>query len=277
MWIWSPLRECSGDSATPYYRIYLIIQDMEDDFSDIEVAVFDLDGTINYGENIIPGAKETVEFMRSRGIKVVFATNNSGKTRQSLTERMHRLGIDCEVKDMYNSGYVAVRLVKEKGFRNAYVVGSDTFKEEISEVTNLVDEEHADTLIVGIDLNFDYERMTLALRAALRSNTIIFCNEDVSYIGEGEKIYAGAGAMTTVVSTCSGKRPDYVVGKPNTPMFELISRDTGVPCNKMVMIGDSYRSDVGFARNAGAKCILIGKDRDDVVCVPNIGCIPKLF
>ena len=250
---------------------------MKGDFSDVRVAVFDLDGTVNYGEKVIPGAKETIEFFRSRGIKVVFATNNSGKTRQALTDKMHRLGIDCDVEDMYNSGYVAVRLVEEKGLRNTYVVGSESFRDELSKVTNLVDEEHADTLVVGIDLEFDYERMTLAVRAALRSDTIIFCNEDVSYIGEGEKIYAGAGAMTTVVSTCSGKRPDYVVGKPNTPMFELISRNTGVPCDRMVMIGDSYRSDVGFARNAGAKCILIGEMRDDVVCVPNIGEIPKLF
>ena len=250
---------------------------MKDDFSDVEVAVFDLDGTINYGEKVIPGARETMEFLRSKGIKVVFATNNSGKTRQYLTDKMHRLGIDCEVDDMYNSGYVAVRLVEEKELKNTYVVGSDTFKDELSKVTNLVDEEHADTLVVGIDLEFDYNRMTLALRAALRANTIIFCNEDVSYIGEGEKIYAGAGAMTTVVSTCSGKKPDHVVGKPNTPMFELISKNTGVPCDRMVMIGDSYRSDVGFARNAGAKCILIGEERDDVVCVPEIGRIPELF
>jgi ribonucleotide monophosphatase NagD (HAD superfamily) len=119
--------------------------------------------------------------------------------------------------------------------------------------------------------------MTLALRAALRSKTMIFCNEDVSYVGEGEKIYAGAGAMTAVVSTCSGKRPDYVVGKPNTPMFDLISKNTGTPFERMVMIGDSYRSDVGFAKNAGAKCILIGDERDDVVCVPTIGDIPGLF
>lgn len=250
---------------------------MKEDFSDVEVAVFDLDGTVNYGESIIPGAKGTIDFLRSKGIRIVFATNNSGKTRQFLTEKMHRLGIECDVEDMYNSGYVAVRLVEEKGFRNTYVVGSDSFKDELSKVTNLVDEEHADTLVVGIDTKFDYERMSLALRAALRANTIIFCNEDVSYIGDGEKIYAGAGAMTAVVSTCSGKRPDYVVGKPNTPMFELISRNTGVPCERMVMIGDSYRSDVGFARNAGAKCILIGEERDDVVCVPDVGSIPDLF
>lgn len=250
---------------------------MIDQFLDVKVAVFDLDGTINYGESIIPGAKETVDALRAKGIKVIFATNNSGKTRGYLTEKLKRLGIECDVDDVYNSGYVAVRLIEEKGFRNTYVVGSDTFKEEVSKVTNLVDEEHADTLVVGIDTKFDYERMSLGIRAAIRSRTIVFCNEDATYIGDGEKIYAGSGAMTSVISYCSGKRPDYIVGKPNTPMFDLISRNTGVPCNEMVMVGDSYRSDVGFARNAGAKAILIGDMRDDVVCVPDIAGVRTLF
>jgi HAD superfamily hydrolase (TIGR01450 family) len=250
---------------------------MEADFSGIKAAVFDLDGTVNYGDKIIPGAKETIDFLRSKGIRILFATNNSGKTRQFLTDKLHRLGIECDVEDVYNSGYVAVRLVEEKGLRNTYVVGSNSFKEELSKVTNIVDEDHADTLVVGIDTRFDYERMTAALRAALRSETIIFCNEDVSYIGEGERIFPGAGAMTGFITNCSGKRPDYIVGKPNTPMFDLISKNTGIPCSEMVMIGDSYRSDVGFARNAGAKCILIGEERDDVVCVPTVRDIQGLM
>ena len=250
---------------------------MKEDLSNVRAAVFDLDGTVNYGEKIIPGAKETIDFLRSKGIRILFATNNSGKTRGFLTEKLRRLGIECEEGDVYNSGYVAVRLIEEKGLRNVYVVGSNSFKDEISKVSNLVDEDHADTLVVGIDTRFDYERMTAALRAALNSKTIVFCNEDVSYIGEGERIFPGAGAMTSFVRTCSGKEPDHIVGKPNTPMFELISRNTGIPCEEMVMIGDSYRSDVGFARNAGAKCILIGEERDDVVCVPDVGSIPKLF
>ena len=245
--------------------------------SELQAAVFDLDGTVYYGNDLIPGAKETISFFREKGLRVLFATNNSGRTRSSLTRKLNRLGIECVEDDVYNSGYVAVRFVEERGLKNIYVVGSAPFKEEMAQVSNMTDEEHADTLVVGIDLEFDYEEMTRAIRAALRADTIIYCNQDMTYLGEGGKVFPGSGAMTSVITNCSGKEPDYVVGKPFTPMFELISRNTGIPCDKMVMIGDSYGSDVGFARNAGAEAIFIGEGHDDVVSVRDVGDIPHLF
>ena len=156
--------------------------------SELQAAVFDLDGTVYYGNDLIPGAKETISFFREKGLRVLFATNNSGRTRSSLTRKLNRLGIECVEDDVYNSGYVAVRFVEERGLKNIYVVGSAPFKEEMAQVSNMTDEEHADTLIVGIDLEFDYEEMTRAIRAAMRADTIIYCNQDMTYLRRGQGV-----------------------------------------------------------------------------------------
>ena len=44
--------------------------------NDIDVVLFDLDGTIYYGSKIIDGANETIDYFRKNGKKIYFTTNN---------------------------------------------------------------------------------------------------------------------------------------------------------------------------------------------------------
>ena len=46
---------------------------------DLECFVFDMDGTINLGETLIPGALELIQSLQARRIKFFFFTNNSSK------------------------------------------------------------------------------------------------------------------------------------------------------------------------------------------------------
>lgn len=43
----------------------------------IDCFAFDLDGTIYIDRTLIDGAKETIDFLREKGKKVIFLTNNS--------------------------------------------------------------------------------------------------------------------------------------------------------------------------------------------------------
>ena len=45
--------------------------------SDFDAILFDLDGTIYWGTELIPGANDTIAFFRNNGKKVFFTTNNS--------------------------------------------------------------------------------------------------------------------------------------------------------------------------------------------------------
>ena len=56
----------------------------------LECFVFDMDGTINLGNTLIPGALELIEELRTRDIKFFFFTNNSSKSPAEYVKKARK-------------------------------------------------------------------------------------------------------------------------------------------------------------------------------------------
>ena len=56
-------------------------------------CIFDLDGTVYRGEEIIPGAPQTIAELRRRNYGVVFLSNKPLQRRPAYAEKLTRLGI----------------------------------------------------------------------------------------------------------------------------------------------------------------------------------------
>ena len=70
----------------------------------------------------------------------------------------------------------------------------------------------------------------------------------------------GCGAMVGSIIASADKRPDFVVGKPNTYILSNISKAFGVKNHEIMVVGDSYESDIRMAINYNSKAILIGSN-----------------
>ena len=57
-----------------------------------EGYVFDLDGTIYLGDELLPGAKRLIEELRELGKKVAFLSNNPTKDPRMYADKLTRLG-----------------------------------------------------------------------------------------------------------------------------------------------------------------------------------------
>lgn len=189
------------------------------------------------------------------------------------------MGISCEEEQVFSSGWATLEYLRSVKASDIWVVGTDMFVNEISKEFTTVDTpEDAEILVVGFDPFFDYNHLTNALRAANACRIMIFCNEDTSYVGNMGKIYPGCGGMTFAISGCSGRAPDFIVGKPNPYMMSLITSSTGLNPNNILVVGDSYDSDVCFAKNSGANAILISNiEHVDVCTVRDICQVPGIL
>lgn len=230
--------------------------------SNVKVILLDLDGTVYQGNKLISGAEEFIEKVRSSGLRVLFCTNNSSKPRSYIARKLTGMGIPCTDEDVISSGYMAIQYVISNDLNNVYVSGTEDYRMEFQKYgADLVDESEADNLVLSMDMDYNYSKMTKAVRAALRSKKIILCNQDRLFPKE-DGVYPGCGAIVASVLFCSNRSADIVLGKPSTYMLEHASKITGCSAYEMVVIGDSLESDIAMAEAYGSPSILIGSKRE---------------
>lgn len=244
----------------------------------MRAVVFDLDGTIYYGTEIIEGANDVIEFFRKKGLQIFFLTNNSTKTRQEIYQRLLNIGVNCEMKEVMTSGYVAAMYAKKEKMKDIFIFGSENLKTEFrQEGIEVVEGENAHNLLIGYNPDFTYEDITNALRVALKANHIIACNKERYFPGTNAKIMPGCGAMVAPIEWCANREADYVIGKPNTLMLDIICETYQFLKSEIIMVGDTYESDIVMAQRAGCSSVYVGKNYyNDTICVTDIRQITNL-
>ena len=229
----------------------------------IKAVLLDLDGTVYNGSVLIDGAKEAVEGIRRMGLKLFFFTNNSGKSRQAVADKLEGMGIPCTKDDVISSAYTCARYLKDNGIDNVYVSGTDGLREEIKAFgTSIVGPDSMDAVVIGMDPNYDYQRMTEALNAVLCCKILIACNRDrVFPCSKGA--CPGCGAMVSSIEHCSGRKADVTIGKPERHMFDLVMNMLDADAGELLVVGDTYDSDILMAERCGAPYYFIRPESED--------------
>jgi 4-nitrophenyl phosphatase len=235
----------------------------------IKAVIFDLDGVLYRGERALPGAVDVVARLRKSGKRVLYATNNSTRTRQEYVERLRGFGFPCDIDDVITSAWATARYLVNKGLRprDPLVVGMAGLRTELKDV-GLLQHEHAvphpftaasgepaDIVIVGLHQAVTYDDLAEAQRALVAGAPFIAANKDIAYPVEG-RLLPGAGAIVAALETATG-RVAVCVGKPEPFMFQEALRRAGASGDEAVVVGDSLQTDVLAAHRVGAIGILI--------------------
>lgn len=235
----------------------------------VRVVIFDLDGVLYRGERPLPGALETVERLRAAGTRVIYATNNSTRTRADYVTRLRAFGFPCELDDVVTSAYATARYLARKGLhpKDPLIVGGRGLHEELREA-GVIDREHevlpfaeaagrppADLVVVGLKQDFTYDDLAEAQRALLAGAPFVAANKDVSFPVEG-RLLPGAGAIVAALENATG-RVAVCIGKPEPFMFEEALRRAGARGEDAVVVGDSLATDMLAAHRVGARGVLI--------------------
>ncbi|MBR5707767.1 MAG: haloacid dehalogenase, partial [Oscillospiraceae bacterium] len=83
------------------------------DVSNIDLFLFDLDGTLYLGEVLVPFTKELLREIRARGKKYLFMTNNSSKSVGDYVKKLSRIGIEAAPEDFVTSSQATIRYLKQ--------------------------------------------------------------------------------------------------------------------------------------------------------------------
>jgi 4-nitrophenyl phosphatase len=216
--------------------------------------LLDLDGVLWLADEPIPGSAEAIDRLRTAGIRVAFFTNNSFVTRVDQIAKFARFGITVEDRDLFGSAEAAARLL-DPGDR-AFVLGGAGVNEALeARGVTIVDEPGAggvDAVVVGLDRDLSFDRLTLAVRAVASGARLIATNDDATYPTPDGPL-PGGGSMLAAVAYATRATPE-VAGKPNAPGASLVADRLG---HVDVMVGDRPETDGAFAEVLRAEYALV--------------------
>ena len=137
----------------------------------IDYVLTDCDGVIYLNNEIIPGTTETFNLLRKRGKKVIFASNNSSKSRRSILKKLNKMGFNATLEEVVVTSFVAGQYLKALNFKGkVYVFGCQGISDELNEVqiknegvgAELVPADFGDNLVPNVTLDPTVEATVVA-------------------------------------------------------------------------------------------------------------------
>lgn len=258
------------------------LTDRESLLAGTDTFLFDCDGVLWKGDQVVPKAPEVIEFLRKEGKKVFFVTNNSTKSRVGLLKKFDKLGFNVNYEEILSSSFGAAAYLKQQGFgrdqRKVYVVGEIGIGEELSlngiewiggprHATKTADliksqlvniDRDIGAVVVGLDTSINYYKIQYA---QLCLNTIDDClfvatNEDKYGNLTAYQQWAGGGTMVGAIRGCTSKEP-VVVGKPSSFLIDFAIGASLSDRSRVCMVGDRLDTDILFGNTNNIPTLLV--------------------
>lgn len=221
-----------------------------------DAYIFDMDGTIYLGDDLLPGAKRLVEGLRSLGRPVRFLSNNPTKDPQLYVEKLEKLGIPTPIEEIANTVVTTVRWLKAN-HPDAVVfpISEQPLKKALAEagIAMSEDPERIDIVIASYDRTFDYSKLQIAFDAIWfhRRAALIGTNPDRFCPFPGGMGQPDCAAIVAAIEACTGTRAETILGKPNPQMARTALRGLDIDLGRAVMVGDRLMTDIRLATAAG--------------------------
>ncbi len=226
--------------------------------SSVAGLLIDIDGVLMYGNEVLPGAKETVLALRARGIPFRFVTNSSIYCRYTLVDRLNAAGFAVEIDELYTATYVGARYLRQLDAKSYYPLLLPDAQLEFTGID--VDENSPDYVVIGdMGASFTFARLNNAFQALRNGAKLIALHKKRSWRTE-QGHFLDAGAFVVALEYAAETKAQ-VLGKPSADYFKMALADLGLPARQVANIGEDIEVDVRGAQMMGMQGWLVKSGR----------------
>lgn len=231
----------------------------KEDIAQINLFLFDMDGTLYLGNQLFDFTKELLECIKVAGKRYLFMTNNSSKSVVDYVKKLEKLGITATEEDFITSSQATAYYLKlhHKGAR-IYVCGTKSLKEELRNEGFVITEvlEDVDCIVMGFDTELTFKKLEDVSRL-LSEREVPYIATNPDYVCPTEfGSVPDCGSVCDMIFNATGKRP-FVIGKPAALMPELAMKKLGYSKEETAVVGDRIYTDIKSGLNAGIAGILV--------------------
>lgn len=228
-------------------------------FEKYEAFIFDLDGTVYRGSNLIPGADDTINRLKELNKKMVFISNKTTGNVKDYYEFLSGGGLNISENEIVNATVVIKKfLVKNFPGKTFYAIAEKIFIDEISEsgLTYSENPENIEIVIVTLDRTLNYNKLEIAARALENGAKFFAANiDDTCPVDDGEVL--DAGSTISALEKRTHRKLELHFGKPSEFMFEEIKNNLKSDLSKTLLIGDRLETDIALGAIFGIDTALV--------------------
>ena len=239
-----------------------------------EGYIFDLDGTIYLGDELLPGAKRLILKLRELGKKVVFLSNNPTKDPEQYSEKLTKLGLPTPEEETVNTVITMTQwLLQNHPDATVFAISEEPLKKAIrgAGIKMSEDPEEIDIVIASYDRTFEYRKLQIAFDAIWFHERafLVTTNPDRYCPFPGGRGEPDAAAIVAAIEACTGTKCRVNVGKPDPIMLETIMGMVGLDASQCVMAGDRLYTEIRMALDAGmpSAVVLTGETTAEMLAV----------
>lgn len=224
------------------------------DFRQIRAFLLDLDGTLTVDSRPLPGAAETLAFLKARGYLIRICTNTTTKSKDSMSRSLQQVGLPIEPDEIFSAPVAALEFLRQRGIHTCFKLLSAEVRSDFEEFS------HSDTkpesVIIGdVGEIWDYTLMSKLFAFAMDGVPIVALHKGRYWLTGGQ-LKLDIGAFITGIEYAAGIKA-LVIGKPSPEFFRMALKNVGHYPGETCMIGDDLVNDVQGSQNCGLKGILV--------------------
>jgi HAD superfamily hydrolase (TIGR01458 family) len=221
----------------------------------IETVLLDLDGTLYVGTRVVPGAAETVRWLRDRGLVVRFCTNTDSVPPAALADRLARLGFGADEGELVTPVQVAARLLGSAPAARVLAVAAPGVRELLGDRLAGPGDPVTHVLVADPSYGATYDDLDAAFRAVRDGAELLATQVNrVAVRDDGEHLDTGGWVRLLEYATGATAR---VLGKPSPEFFTAPLDALGRGPGTAVVVGDDLAADIGGGRAVGAATVLV--------------------
>lgn len=236
----------------------MVNENLKQTLNDAEYILLDMDGTLYIGDELIGEMDETLQYLRDKGKKLIYLTNNSSKSKQKYVDKLKKIGLYSERDLVYTSGIATAEYVNANYCgKKVYLMGTQALKDEfLQRGINLVEDQTPDLCILAYDTELTYDKLCKFVTYLKRGAIYIATHPDVN-CPHPEVFIPDAGAFMQLIKASTGLLPTKIIGKPYDGMGVNLQNKLRADKNKFIMVGDRLHTDIAFGNACGFSSVLV--------------------
>ncbi len=227
----------------------------------IKSLILDMDGVLWKADAPIGNLPAVFDHIRTRGLKVAFATNNGTRTPEQYVERLALFGVQAEPWQVVTSALGVAHLLSQKfpAGTPLFVIGESGMLQALRAkgfaLLSVEEAEKAQAVVMGVDHGINYAKMSEATLLVRRGVPFYATNPDKTFPTPRGEI-PGAGAWISVIVTATGIEP-VIAGKPAPFLLDLARERLETGKDETLVVGDRLETDIAGGQAAGCPVALV--------------------